>query len=133
LTKRLEELRREKRAYVVLDLPTLTLADRCKLALHARSYVGRFYDVGQALLYTVNRRFESDGTGTMVCSRLVTAAYYSGLGLDLFPVEKRAEAPRTRRANLAKGYATPADLLRSNLEVVRFVASPTATSPEDLL
>lgn len=58
----------------------------------------------------------------MVCSRLITASFYRGTGVDLFDdaiPEAHYPPDHPRLANLRDGYATPADLLRSRLQVVR--------------
>src|SRR5688500_11624470 len=51
LHKRIKELEENDRAYVILDLPNITLQKRWKISAIAKSYVGKFYDVGQLLLF----------------------------------------------------------------------------------
>lgn len=118
LCRRMAELEYGKRAYAVLDLPGITFEQRRQLVDKALSYEGRRYDVVQAFLYAVTRKFWNDGPSQLVCSRLVTAAFYSGLGINLFPEEIIQNHPR--RDNLIAGYATPDDLLHSRLDVVGF-------------
>ncbi len=121
LARRMDELAAKGRQHVVLELPEITDTERALVADKARSYVGRYYDVGQILLYYTLKRFWKDGDGTLICSRLVTAAHFSGLGPtrgNLFPPELIAALPPEfdgRQDNLKVGYATPADLLYSTL------------------
>ncbi|CAN5699565.1 hypothetical protein BH23GEM3_BH23GEM3_04400 [soil metagenome] len=125
LSERTAELARDGRDYVVLELPETTDAERHAVVNKAKEYVGRFYDVGQVLLYYTLRRFWKDGEGTLICSRLVTAAHFSGLGPErgnLFPPEVLAAVPprlEARMDNLKAGYATPDDLLYSRLVRIR--------------
>jgi len=127
------DLRRQQRAFAVLDVPDLNVFERLRVALKAETYVGRYYDVGQLLLYWATGQFWQDGAGTLVCSRLITASYYAGLGLDLFPQRildahyGHLKAGDPRLADLKAGYVTPVDLLWSRLELVEFV--PSATTP----
>lgn len=126
LDEKLDELRANDQAYAVLDIPSLTLGQRYNAVVKALSYEGRFYDVGQMLLYALTHKFWNDGTGTLLCSRLVTAAYLEGAKVSLFPEDLLAAKygeTHPRLANLRAGYATPADLLASKLEVVDFVPS----------
>lgn len=119
--QRLEELDRVGRAWVTLALPGLAEGRRALLARKAESYVGRWYDVGQALLYLTTRQFRGDGEGTLVCSRLVTAAHLSGIGENLFDasiIDRHYPTGHPRRRNLESGYATPADLMLSRLQPV---------------
>jgi hypothetical protein len=127
LTERMQELRKGRRAYAVLDLMTLTAEQRSSLVATARSFRGRFYDVGQALLFAMFHRFFSDGPGTLVCSRLITATFKKALGVDLFDeltlrIKFHSDHPN-RQENLLAGQVTPADLLRSRLKVIRWVPS----------
>jgi uncharacterized protein YycO len=125
LEARLRELEQENRAYYLLDLPGITLQQRCRLVERARHYVGRFYDVGQALFFGLARRFTGhDGAGTLICSRLITAVFKEALDVDLFTTAM-IEPSDTRRAQLAAGECTPNDLLRSKLRVLRFIPSKT--------
>lgn len=130
---RLVEYRDQKRAYAILDLPTLTLARRLQIAKNGLSYVGRFYDIGQVVLFALTGRFWSDGAGTLVCSRLVTAAYFDARE-NLFDADTLTALPPgfPRRANLAQGWVTPGDLLYSRLVVREFVPSATAPTLHDL-
>jgi hypothetical protein len=128
LSERLSQLHREGRGYAVLDAPWLEARNRRWIADKARSYEGRWYDLGQIALFYLTRRFWNDGDGTLVCSRLVTASYWHGGGFHLFPdwhlrklqrdpnIDQRALAARW--SNLRQGYATPADLEWSQLEAV---------------
>ena len=133
VAERLEELRSQDRAYVVLDLPSLTIKQRMAIVAKAESYIGRYYDVGQILLFALTGKFWSDGPGTLVCSRLITAAYFSGAEENLFDdLTLGTKYPLTfpRIGNLRRGYAVPSDLLNSRLEVVQFVPSSHIKSIE---
>lgn len=143
LCDRFRELHKQERSWVALERPGMTLAQKAKLVRKARSYVGRFYDVGQLLIWAANYswswlrwkiahrgkpsgQFYRDGEGTLVCSRLVTASYWSGLGVALFPEEvlDANYAPdHPRLGNLRNGYATPPDFLRSTLVPTRHMPS----------
>jgi hypothetical protein len=133
LSDRLATFRDQKRAYALLDLPTLTVARRLQIARNGLSYVGRFYDIGQVVLFALTGRFWSDGAGTLVCSRLVTAAYFDARE-NLFDAEVLGALPPDfpRCANLAQGWVTPGDLLYSRLVVREFVPSATAPTPNAL-
>jgi hypothetical protein len=129
---RLAELYHDDRAYVVLDLPGITADQRRRVAAAAEAYVGRWYDVGQVLLYAATRRFWNDGTGTLVCSRVVTGAFRQA-GIDLFsPAVIRSRRP-ARAENLRRGWATPVDLLTSRLDVVDFRPSSRVRRIVDLI
>ena len=127
LTERMKELREENRAYAVLELSGMSAEERQGLvSLSKRTFLGRFYDVGQAILYGLFRRFVSDGPGTLICSRYITASFHAG-GYNLFPAElvARRFASSTRKDNLTRGQVIPSDLLMSRLSVVRWSPSPT--------
>lgn len=134
LSERLAELRRAERAYAVLRVDGI---DRTVLAHQAKSYVGRWYDVGQLLLYVLLGGFVRDGDGTLVCSRLVTASYWRGAGVNLFPCDRLAHGyplGHARRGNVADGYATPVDLLAGSvLRIALFHPSPSAPTLDALL
>lgn len=121
LIERLRELKKEDRAYYVLEVPKITLSDRCQLSKMAHSYVGRFYDLGQALLFGIARKFINDGTGTVVCSRAITGIIKDALGVDIF--EGKIDPSSARAKDLMQGECTPADLLASGLQVVKFKPS----------
>jgi hypothetical protein len=118
LSDRLKELIEEDRAFYVLDLPGLTLSDRCKLARTAHGYVGRMYDVGQAILSGLAKKFVDDGKATIICSKATTGIFKDALSVSLFEGSNSA--------------CTPADLLKSRLTLVKFKPSSritTSTSP----
>jgi hypothetical protein len=123
---RVRELKAQDRAFAILDLPDLRLDRRLLTARKAEEFVGRFYDVGQVLLYALTNRFWNDGTGTLVCSRVVTGAFFGGGKENLFDgatLDRHYPVGHPRRTNLASGYATPADLLASRLQLVEFFPS----------
>ena len=122
LSARLGELHQEQRAYGVLEYPGLDELSRRAVAAKAQSYVGRRYDLLQAALYWLRGQFWRDGEGRMVCSRLITASFFRGIGVDLFDdafLNAHYPPDHPRLVNLRNGYATPADLLRSRLQVMR--------------
>lgn len=132
---RIAELEEQGRAYVVMEHPELKVSARWRLAEHAMGMVGRWYDLGQVLLYLVSGRFWRDGAGTLTCSRLVTAAFQN-VGVSLFPdrlLDSRRAVFNGRLDNVRRGYATPVDLLLSSLVTVHFSASPEIRSVDDLL
>jgi len=148
LKERLNKLERSDRAWVALDLPGINISRRCRVARKAQSYVGRFYDVGQLFVYAINKlynmvfrghregSFWRDGVGTLVCSRLVTAAYYSGIGVNLFPDDLLAQHypnGHSRLDNMRNGYVVPVDFLKSALTVVDFQPSSRIKTVEDFL
>jgi hypothetical protein len=122
LFPRLAELLKDDRAYYVTDYPGLTPKDRCQVVQRAHAYVGRWYDLGQAILYGLVRRFIRDGAGTLTCSRLVTAVFKEALGIELFDLSKQ-DPTSTKLADLAKGECTPDDLLKSKLVVRQLIPS----------
>lgn len=133
---RLDQLRCEDRAYVVLDIPELTEAERAGISLRAWEFLGRWYDIGQALLFILTGQFWKDGDGTLTCSRLITASYFDGASYDLFSkdiLDEKYPATHPRVRGLQRGYATPADLLTSRLEVVDFHPSSRIQSVADLI
>lgn len=124
LERRLEELELAGRDFTVLDLPGITAGERIRVARKAVSYVGRLYDVPAVLGYLCKGRFLQDGGSALFCSRLVTAAFYSGIGRPLFsPRHLRRHLPggesHPRYPDLLAGYATPHELLYSRLQPVR--------------
>jgi hypothetical protein len=121
LEQRLEQLRKQDRAYVVLDLPTEY--SRYAVARAACGFVGKFYDVGQILVYAATGRFIGDGVGTLVCSRLCAAAFKRGINVDIWDPSKVRD-DFARKGDLAANEVTAPDLLyRSKLEIVRFQPS----------
>lgn len=134
LSERLVELEDQDRAYVVLDLPSLGPTHREQIAAKAQEFVGHFYDVGQALLFAIFRKFINDGSGTLHCARVITAAYKQGAGISLFTekiIRNQFGENSDRRQNLLRGFATPAELLKSRLSIVSFAKSSHVTSPKD--
>lgn len=134
--ERLAELRAKDRAFAILDLPSIGQVERAAIVDKAESYIGRWYDVGQILLFLLTGEFWDDGAGTLICSRLVTASYFSGAQENLFPDALLAtEFPVTfpRLDNLRAGYVVPSDLLRSRLEVVDFRPSSHIHTVDDFL
>jgi len=118
LSKRLADLDREGRRYVILDYPFHEPHTRRKVAHKARSYIGRWYDVGEVLHYLWKGRFREDSGSALFCSRLVTASYLSGAKINLFPrglLDHLEHRGHPRIGNLRDGYATPADLFDSAL------------------
>lgn len=133
VVERLAQLHEQGRAYAILDLPSLTIKQRMDAVARAESYVGRYYDIGQAALFALTGKFWHDGPGTLVCSRLITAAYYAGAKEDLFDdatLAAKYSVTFPRLGNLQHGYAVPADLFNSRLEVVDFVPSSHIQSIE---
>lgn len=126
LLRKLAGFLKEDRAYYVMDYPELTQMDRCRLVQRAHAYVGRWYDLGQAVLYGLARRFRKDGAGTLTCSRLVTAVFKEALGIDLFDPSK-LDPTSTKLSDLAKGECTPDDLLKSKLVVRQLIPSTRIT------
>lgn len=118
--ERLEEIEAQGRRYVVMDMPCLTEDDRENISEQARGYIGRRYDVLQALLYAVFKEFILDGPKRLECSRLITASYWEGATIPLFTPSSVPETYR-RRENLFSGYATPGELVEySRLTLAAF-------------
>lgn len=115
----LAQLAREGRAWVALDRPELTDAQRTQLATAARRFVGRRYDYMQAALWFLTHGFWWDGELRMICSRLITACYRVATGRPLFDTQAIAKLNAKRQEDLRSGYCTPLTLLElSNLTVV---------------
>jgi hypothetical protein len=128
LKDRHRELREQNRAYVVLDVPGITAQQRLRLAGAGRRFIGKWYDVGQFLLFGFTGRFWSDGQGTVICSRYITAAVKTALGVDIFTPEslsKHYPSHYSRGQDLLAGYCLPVDLLKSTLKVTEFRPSKT--------
>lgn len=125
LIDRVKELHREKRAYAVLDLPGITAAQRCDVAREAHKFVGRWYDVGQALLYAAFKRFFGDGTGTVICSRHVSASFRNANHelFDVATVSRKFGTNHPRFSNIINDEIIPTDLFKSRLRVVRWKPS----------
>lgn len=122
VSDRLAELERQGRHAVLADyqgrqfsLPFFEDAARRAVADSALRFVGRYYDVLQAALYFVLGAFVNDGPKRLVCSRVVTAAYYDALDISLFSDIEEIGADMglapARIAQLQKGWATPNDLM----------------------
>jgi hypothetical protein len=134
LQERLDEMRKDGRAVVVMGIPEIGGVRASWAARNARSFVGRWYDIGQVFLYAILRRFVNDGAGTLMCSRLVTAAY-ADAGVKLFDEATLRKWYLHRNhhvVGLRNGFATPGDLLRSRLVVEDFIPSKTIRSLQDL-
>jgi hypothetical protein len=114
---RIAEARAEGRRVQVLDVPGLTGPERDLLAQEALRFVGRRYDVLQALYYLVFRKFLDDGPLRVDCIRLITAVYDFALGVRLFTLLDVARHPGsdTRAWQLLDGWATPGDLVTSSV------------------
>lgn len=133
---RLQLLEAQDRAYAVLDLPNITADERRAIANKVTSYIGRWYDLGQLLLFAATGRFWGDGTGTLDCSRLITGAYAEGANVNLFSeevLEKYKTQLGDRIGNLRHGFPLPAELLTSKLEVVAFHPSSRIRAVADFL
>lgn len=131
----LKTLRAQDRAALVLRYPgNLRPEELAALTTVAEDFVGRWYDVGQVLLFLLTKRFWNDGTGTLACSRLITAAYHHA-GLQLFPpaLLNRHFSAHPRRDEIARGWVTPADLLGAGLVVTEFHPSSRIPSAWDFL
>jgi uncharacterized protein YycO len=124
LRERMDRLYNQGRAYAILDLPLLPRAARETIAEKANTYVGKLYDVRQTLTYALFGEFRGGSDNQLLCSRIITAAFYS-CGENLFDEATlcRKLPPAQRLPNLRQGYATPVDLLFSRLSIVRFQPS----------
>jgi hypothetical protein len=134
--QRIKDLQQQDRAFVVLDLPRLALPVRKRVVREARSFIGRRYDVAQIGLFALTGQFWNDGPRRLVCSRLITAAYQQAGVSTLFPervIAHQFAGDLSRQANIRAGYVTPADLLKSRLEVVHFSPSTTVATVGDFL
>lgn len=122
LNERIAELEAEKRDYMILEYPGLTIQQRWRIAATSRSWVGRWYDIGQILIFVALGKFHKDGVGTVVCSRLITGAFEVN-NKPLFTETEWNNLPDDyiRKDNLKKQMAVPADLVHSKLAVVREV------------
>lgn len=135
LSKRMRKLYDEDRAYAILDLQVMEENHRKRVAKKALSYVGRFYDWPQAVAYGVTGDFWNDGPLRLVCSRLITAAYFS-IGVNLFTervLDVQYPENYKRLGSLRSGYIIPPDLLRCSLTIESFVPSSRVHSPRELL
>lgn len=123
LNDRMAELAMQNRGYAVFDWPDIQLADRWKLAKEARSWIGKFYDIGQILIYLFTGRFFKDGIGTVVCSRLITGLGQKVLNFDCFTEETIAHLPEDyhRKNNLREQMAAPCDFFVSRLVLLEVV------------
>lgn len=133
LSDRLAILQATDRAYVVMESLGASEAQRTATAYSALTFVGRFYDIWQIFLYALFKRFWKDGKGTLICSRLITLAYEEA-GIILFPemtIKQWFSQKNAHTENLRRGFATPGDLLRSNLVVVEFIPSSRVHSVQD--
>lgn len=113
LQARLAQLEQAGREYRVLDLPEISDEDRARVVQAARSFVGRAYDVLEAIVYFLLGVFIKDGTKRLICSRLVTAAYALALCPLFLPktVQRCPGEGYHRLDQLIDGYVTPAELL----------------------
>jgi len=115
LKTRIAEYLAAKRRVAVLDYyPPPAVAWRPAVAAKARTYVGRWYNVFAVLWYFVFKTFNRTGGGShWFCSRLVTAAYRQGAGLDLCSVVTGGAGPMyARLPAMRDGYVTPAEVYR---------------------
>lgn len=114
IADRLKELADEHRDYVVMELPGITEAQRTEVAAAAYKFQGRWYDLLNCVYYGFFGFWAEDGQRQMVCSRLITAAFYDGLKVKLFEnvTEKLPVRLKYRAKNLQDGYCTPDEILR---------------------
>lgn len=124
LAERMKQLDQEDRAYAVLEIPYHTLQRGFRIAGTAKTYVGRFYDIGQ--LYATTGRFWADGSGTVVCSRAVSGILHDSIKHTLFTDECLDTVfadDLDCRDNLLVGVGSAADMFNSTLKVVDFKPS----------
>jgi uncharacterized protein YycO len=116
LAERLKEL--EGREWALMDLPTnpgTAVIDA------ARKYAGRRYDFLQCVILGVLGRFIQDGPLRVICSRLVTSAYWDQ-GIPLFVGARPEGVTVSRWEGMLKGFCTPGDLVTaSQLQMVHYV------------
>ncbi len=125
LKNRLYELEQAGRQAIVLDGPFRNdelFIDRTRIRVveNALTHVGKRYDVGQAFLYWIGNQFRNDGEGKMVCSRLMTAAWYRNyrpLFTEDFLDDKYGHM-HPRYSNLMQQWATPVDILNSRANLL---------------
>jgi uncharacterized protein YycO len=111
LQERLAEYLREGRSVVVLDQYQIADGQRAQIALQARSYVGRWYNLLAVLWFTVFHTFtRTGGNHAFFCSRLVAASYREGAGIDITD-RKYGMDMYSRTKAMRDGYLTPYELL----------------------
>lgn len=111
LDRVLEDSKQRGRSWLLFDVPGVSTAERQAVVDHAESWVGRRYDYVQALAWWFTKGFWRDGELRMICSRLITAAYYHGAPGKLGFVDPWTQhLTAGRRADLAAGACTPLSL-----------------------
>ena len=136
LSSALAEWRAQDRAYAVLDLPDQSDETRQQIVACARTYLGRWYDVPQMVLFLLTARFWNEGVHRLVCSRLVAESYIAGGHETLFPEDllaKRYALDDPRLDNLRMGEVAPVDFLRSRLRMIDFQPSTRVRTPAGFL
>lgn len=103
----------EGRAFLVLDTLYLTDEERLKIKDAALAAVGRPYDIWNAIFYGLFRSFWNDGPAKLICSRLVTASYWDGIGLNVF--KNRPDRSSAKGKGLQKGWCAPHDFIDDSL------------------
>lgn len=113
LPLRFASLEENGQAYVVLRVVGLTAEQLARTIEIADSWLGRKYDILQAILFGLFRIFIDDGPKRIICSRYVAGAFADG-GRNLFPLDvllKRAGAQHPRFYQIAKGWTIPKDFI----------------------
>lgn len=118
IAKRLKQLRKGNRSYIVMEIPDLPWSKRSEISREAEKYVGRRYAMWSVIRYLFTRRF-SRSKYYPFCSRLISAAYYNS-GYYIFDERrlKLHELPEFRIKDILDGYPTPVELLKSELKIV---------------
>src|SRR4051812_23874359 len=99
--------------FKVLRVYQLTEEELQKTIETADSWLGRKYDVLQAIIFGLFHFFINDGPKRVICSRYVSGAFMAG-GRNLFPEQLlavRAGINHPRYKQILKGWTVPKDFI----------------------
>jgi hypothetical protein len=115
IDERIRELEQDGRDYIVLDYPGITSEEREQVAQQALTYVGRLYDIWNAVLYLFIQVWWQ-GTHRLVCSGLMAKSFMDGIHKPFFNMNTIPSSyNKYRRENLEKGFCTPDEVLRNSI------------------
>lgn len=111
--ERFVSLAKNRQDFVVLRVVGLTPEELAKTIETADSWLGRKYDVLQAIIFGLFHFFIDDGPKRAICSRYVAGAFTTG-GHNLFSkavLLARAGANHPRFHQMEKGWTIPNDFI----------------------
>jgi hypothetical protein len=123
--ERLNQLKKEDRDFVIMDLPDISDEERELVVTESKSFIGVWYNIWNAIFFFFFRTWAEKGN-RVFCSQLIAKAYKNAIDKNIFSNldENLPMALEDRYSNLHDGYCTPVELFRYSdfKEVYRYKA-----------